>query len=47
MQPLRKGSEEMNEVNTTEALLRAVLELIEKCETLEELRESIKRIVKE
>lgn len=37
----------MNEVNTTEALLRAVLELIEKCETLEELRESIKRIVKE
>lgn len=37
----------MDEMNTTEALLRAVLELIEKCETLEELRESIKRIVKE
>ena len=45
--PLKKGSEEMNEVNTTEALLRAVLELIEKCQTLEELRESVKRIVKD
>lgn len=35
------------ESNTTEALLRAMLELIAKCETLEELRESIKRIMKE
>lgn len=41
-----KGSEVM-ETNVTEALLRAVLELIAKCETLEELRESIKRIMKE
>lgn len=29
----------MNDVNVTEALLKAILELIEKCETLEELRE--------
>lgn len=35
----------MDEMNVTEALLKAVLELIEKCETLEELRESIKRIM--
>lgn len=34
-------------MNVTEALLRAVLELIQKCETLEELRESVKRIMKE
>lgn len=37
----------MDEVQITEALLRAVLELIEKCETLEELRASIKRIMGE
>lgn len=37
----------MDEANTTEALLRAILELIEKCKTLEELRESAKRIVKD
>ncbi len=42
-----KGSEEMNELNVTEALLRAVLELIRKCDSLEELRESIKRVIKE
>ena len=36
----------MNDVNVTEALLKAILELIEKCETLEELRESVKRIIK-
>ena len=41
-----KGSEEM-ELNVTKALLKAVLELIEKCETLEELRESVKRIMAE
>lgn len=41
-----KGSEEM-EMNTTEALLKAIIELIEKCETLEELRESVKRIMGE
>lgn len=32
-------------MNVTEALLKAILELIEKCKTLEELRESVKRIV--
>lgn len=37
----------MNDVNVTEALLKAILELIEKCETLEELRESVKRITDE
>lgn len=37
----------MNEMQITEALLRAILELIEKCETLEELRSSVKRIMGE
>lgn len=37
----------MNEMNVTEALLKAILELIEKCETLEDLRESVKRIMNE
>ena len=37
----------MNEVNVTEALLKAILELIEKCDTLEDLRESVKRIMNE
>lgn len=40
-----KGSEEMTEMNVTEALLKAILELIEKCDTLDELRESVKRIM--
>ncbi len=35
----------MDEMSTTQALLKAILELIEKCETLEELRESVKRII--
>ena len=35
----------MNEMQVTEALLRAILELIEKCETLEEHRASVKRIM--
>lgn len=35
----------MNEMNVTEALLKAILELIEKCKTLEELRESVRRIM--
>lgn len=43
--PLTKGSEDMDEMQVTEALLRAILELIEKCETLEELRASVKRIM--
>lgn len=33
-------------MNVTEALLKAIL-VIEKCETLEELRESVKRIMNE
>lgn len=37
----------MNDLEMTQALLKAILELIEKCETLEELRESVKRIMSE
>ena len=37
----------MDEMNVTEALLKAILELIEKCDTLEELRESVKRSMNE
>ena len=37
----------MNKVNVTEALLKAILELIEKCETLDELRRCVKRIMGE
>lgn len=35
----------MDEMQVTEALLRAILELIEKCSTLDELRASVKRIM--
>ena len=36
----------MNELATnTEYILKLVLELIDKCETLDELRESIKKIL--
>ena len=42
---LTKGGENMNELNFTEALLRAILELIEKCDTLEELRASVNKIM--
>lgn len=35
----------MDEMNVTEALLKAILELIDKCNTLEELRESVRRIM--
>ncbi len=37
----------MSEMNVTKALLKAILELIEKCDTLEELREAVKRIMSE
>lgn len=37
----------MNDLSVTQALLKAILELIEKCETLEELRKSVKRIMNE
>lgn len=41
-----KGSEEMDEMAlNTEYVLRMVLELIERCETLEELREAIKKVL--
>lgn len=35
----------MSEMQVTEALLRAILELIDKCDTLEELRASVNRIM--
>jgi hypothetical protein len=35
----------MEEEQNAEALMRAILELIDKCETLEELRASVKRIM--
>lgn len=37
----------MTELNVTLALLRAIIELIEKCETLEELRERVQKIMGE
>ncbi len=37
----------MDDMNVTLALLRAILELINQAETLEELRESVKRIMGE
>ena len=42
---LNKGGEVMDEVSVTAALLRAILELIGKCESLEELRENVQRII--
>lgn len=46
--PDTKGSEEMDEMATnTEYILRMVLELIDKCETLEELRASVKAVLDE
>lgn len=45
---LRKGSEGLDEMaNVSEYLLRAILELIAKCKTIEELRESVERILKD
>lgn len=44
-EPLQKGGRSMKDMNVTEALLRAVLELIDKCDTLDELRESVKRVM--
>lgn len=37
----------MDDMNITLALLRAILELIDKAKTLDELRESVKRIMGE
>ena len=42
----QKGGGTMH-VDLNEALLRAILELIQKCQTIEELRESVKRIMEE
>ena len=37
----------MDEMQVTEALLKAILELIAKCESLDELRASVERIMGE
>ena len=48
VKPLTKGSEEVDEMATnTEYILRMVLELIDKCKTLEELREAVKAVLDE
>lgn len=45
---LTKGSEDMDEMATnTEYILRMVLELIDKCKTLDELREAVKKVLDE
>lgn len=38
---------EQKVATATEQLLRAILELIDKCKTFEELQESVKRILKD
>lgn len=40
-----KNTEEREEMTATEAILRTVQELAEKCETLEEFREALKKII--
>jgi len=42
-----KGGRAVKMANVSEYLLRAILELIEKCQTIEELRESVRRILKD
>lgn len=43
-----KGGRNMDEMATnTEYILRMVLELIDKCKTLEELREAVKAVLDE
>lgn len=43
-----KGSEDVDEMATnTEYILWMVLELIDKCKTLEELREAVKAVLDE
>ena len=42
---MRRKENTMSDMQVSEALLKAILELIAKCESLEELRESVKRIM--
>lgn len=35
----------MNDMQVSEALLKAILELIDKCDNLDELKESVNRIM--
>ena len=48
LQVLTKGSENMDEMqdNSVEFTLAFVLEMIDKCSTLEELKESLQNILK-
>ena len=38
---------EENDMSVTTALLKAILELIDKCDSIEELRESVKKIMED
>lgn len=42
---MRRKENTMNDMQVSEALLKAILELIAKCDDLEELRECVKRIM--
>ena len=42
---MRRKENTMNDMQVSEALLKAILELIAKCNDLEELRECVKRIM--
>lgn len=42
---MRRKENTMNDMQVSEALLKAILELIDKVETLEELKESVNRIM--
>jgi len=42
---MRRKENTMNDMQVSEALLKAILELIDKVETLDELKESVNRIM--
>ena len=45
---LKEGGRNVEEMPTnTEYVLRLILELIDKCESLDELRESVKKVLEE
>ena len=43
---MRRKENTMNDMQVSEALLKAILELIDKVKDLDELKESVKRIMK-
>ena len=42
---MRRKENKMNDMQVSEALLKAILELIDKVKDLDELKESVKRIM--